>query len=223
MKKVLVVAPHPDDETLGCGGTILKHVAQGDSVYWIIVTSVPESSFWSTELIQKRKEEIISVQGKYSFTEVFELNFPASELDTVALGDVVKAFSAVIKEIEPEVIYTTHSGDVHSDHKVVTEAVISASKSFRAKSVKEILSYETLSETEFSIPGVHERFTANCFVDISPYMEMKLEIMSLYKSEVMESPFPRSLSCIRSLAEYRGARIGVKYAEAFNLLLCIRI
>jgi LmbE family N-acetylglucosaminyl deacetylase len=219
MAKVMVIAPHPDDETLGCGGTLLKHLDNGDELSWLIVTSVPENSFWSAEKIQRRKEEIELVKAKYGFKNTYQLNLPSSNLDTLPMGEIVSAFSKTLVEEQPETLYVPHYGDVHSDHRVVFDSVMSASKNFRVPSVKFIYTYETLSETEFNLYPGQRQFLPNTYVDISKYFADKINIMEIYKSEIMDAPYPRSLSSITSLARYRGSRIGCEYAESFCLLL----
>ena len=132
---------------------------------------------------------------------------------------IIQKISEAVLEIQPEVIYLQNRSDVHTDHQIIFKAVYACTKNFRYPFIKKILMYETLSETEFA-PALRENaFIPNFFVDISDYFEEKIDIMKIYKSEVMDDPFPRSLSSIEALARFRGSRIGVKYAEAFQLLL----
>lgn len=220
-KNVLVVAPHPDDETLGCGGSILKHLANGDIVYWLIVTNAFPDKFynWSIDMISKRQEEIDTVAKFYGLKETFKLNFPTTELDKIPMYKLVSSISDVIKEIHPEVIYLPNRSDVHTDHQITFKACYSSTKNFRYPFLKRILMYETLSETEFS-PSLSEfAFIPNVYVDITDYFSKKIEAFKIYKSEVMDSPFPRSIYTIHALAQYRGSRIGKKYAEAFMSIL----
>ena len=218
MEKILVVAPHPDDETLGCGGTILKHVERGDSVYWLIVTSMFKKEGYSGRKVAERRREIGLVGKAYGFSDVFELGFPTTRLDALPVGRIVKSFGEVINKINPDRIYLPHRNDVHSDHRVTFDAVISAAKGFRAPYVKRLMMYEVLSETEFSPPLKEMSFMPNSYSDISGYLGRKIDIMKLYKSELGRRPFPRSASNIRALAAFRGATAGVKYAEAFMTL-----
>lgn len=216
---VLVIAPHPDDETLGCGGALLKHAAAGDGLYWVVVTKGHEPR-WSRETIERREQEIQKVAAAYDCKKLFRLTFPAARLDTLPLGDLLKAFSEVLDEVKPEWIYTVHAGDIHSDHRVVFEATMSAVKSFNftTAGVKRLMCYETISSTDAMPATAATVFLPNVFCDITPFIERKLEIMSLYKGEVHPYPMPRSLESIRALARVRGATVMTEYAEAFMLL-----
>jgi len=215
---VLFISVHPDDETLGCGGTILKHVEQGDCVYWLIITGAVEGLGYSIDFIKKRENEIELVSQEYRFSGTYKLNFPTTKLHTVDLSDLITKISSVIRNIEPRVIYTVNRSDVHTDHQVVARAVMSSTKSFRYPFIKRVLMYECLSETEIIPPLPENIFIPNVYSDISNFLEKKIEIMKIYESELKELPFPRSVETIKALAQYRGASVGVKYAEAFMLL-----
>lgn len=216
MKNILVVAPHPDDETLGCGGTILRHAAMGDAAHWLIVTSMGQDT--PHERIASRDREIEIVREKFRFASLHSLKFPTTRLDVVPLGELVDAVKSVIASASPDIIYLPYRGDVHTDHRVVFDAVISCTKWFRYPCVKRILAYETLSETEFGINPDSNGFRPNVFIDISAHIEEKLEIMSVYATEMREFPFPRSAKAVRALAALRGATAGCQAAEAFMLL-----
>ena len=218
MKKVLVIAPHPDDETLGCGGTILKHISCGDSVYWLIVTNVDEKHGWSKDRVESRQQEIDKVSKMFGFTKIFKLDFPTIKLEIIPIGEIITGISFIMNEVKPEIVYLPNRADVHSDHQIVFNASYSCTKSFRYPFIEKIMMYETISETDFS-PALNENvFMPNVFSDISEFFNKKTEIMKVYESEVMQSPFPRSLSSIESLNRYRGSRIGKNFAEAFMLL-----
>lgn len=218
MKKVLAVAVHPDDETLGCGGALLRHRAEGDEIYWLIVTNISEACGYSAEQVQKRQEEIDRVAGLYGFSRVFKLNFPTTEIDRVPMGKLIQSISEILNEIQPEILYIPFHSDVHTDHQITFKALMSCTKNFRYPFIEKVLMCETLTETEFSPPLQNNAFTPNVFIDISLFLGKKLKAMSLYESEVMKAPLPRSLEVIEALARYRGSRIGVKYAEAFMLI-----
>jgi N-acetylglucosamine malate deacetylase 1 len=218
MNKVLFVATHPDDETLGCGGTILRHKAQGDSISWLIVTGMQEKNGFKPEQIRKRRDEIRLVSAAYGFKEVVQLGLPTTKLDEVPKRLVVNNIADAIKKVKPGVIYLPFKADVHSDHRVVFDAVYSSCKSFRSAYVKKMLMMEVVSETEFA-PSIEEcAFNPNYFMDISKYLDKKLKILKIFKSEIRNHPFPRSLRNVRALATFRGAQAGCKYAEAFVLL-----
>ena len=215
--RTLVVAPHPDDEILGCGGTLLRRKAEGGTLAWLIVSGMTEGEGWSLQQIRQRDEEIAKVASMVGFDEVFNLRLPPARLDELPKGSLVSAFSAVFKSFAPEEVLVPHRGDVHSDHRVTYEAVAACAKWFRYPSVRRVLAYEAVSETEFGLSR-ETAFQPNFFVDIGVYLERKLEIMTVYDSELGEFPFPRSLRAIRALAEYRGSSAGFIAAEAFELL-----
>jgi len=222
MSSIVVIAPHPDDETLGCGGTLLRHKANGNSIHWIIVTSILESNSYTTKFIQNREKEIEKVSGTYQFDSVHKLGFPTSKLDTVSVSELVEALSKVFKEIEPTEVYLPFPGDIHTDHKIVFDVSLSCTKWFRYPTVKRVLVYETLSETDFALNQAYPAFNPNIFVNIEQYLERKLEIMAMYGEELGEFPFPRCIEAIRAQATLRGVASGCKAAESFMLLKEIR-
>lgn len=218
MSIVLVVAPHPDDETLGCGGTVLKHAARGDAVHWLIVTAMSASTGFSAPAMDRRQEEIRLVSERYGFHGVHSLGLDAARLDTLPMSVLVDRIGDVFRSVEPETVYLPYRQDVHTDHAAVFDAAVACTKWFRHPSVVRVLVYETLSETDFSLtPGI-SGFSPNAFVDVTDHLEEKVSIMKLYESETAIHPFPRSETAIRSLAQVRGAAAGYEAAEAFMLL-----
>lgn len=215
--KTLVVAPHPDDEVLGVGGTLLRRKAAGAKVAWLIVTAISVESGWSAGKVKERADEIERVTELFGFNEVFTLNFPTTQLDQVPMSDLVARISDVFKLFEPEEVFVPHPSDVHTDHRIVFDAVASCTKWFRYPSVKRILAYETLSETDFGL-GNNQGFRPNVFVNIEPFLEGKLRALDIYASELGVFPFPRSHEAVQALATLRGAASGFKVAEAFELL-----
>lgn len=215
-KKIIVLTPHPDDETLGCGGTLLKYLNNGDQIYWLIVTGMNRQ--YAEERRTIRQKEIQRVAAAYQFTKVFQMDYPAAELDQVSTGDLINSISEVFKEIEPNVVYVPYPGDIHSDHKIVFDTTMACTKWFRYPSVKRVLVYETLSETDFAIDPDIRKFNPNVFVNIENFLDKKIDIMNIYASEISEFPFPRSEKAIRSLAYIRGAASGYEAAESFMLL-----
>ena len=220
MNKVMVLAVHPDDETLGCGGTILKHKAQGDQVFWLVMTGPQKGLMphFTDEFLSKRDAMVDGIAEAYGFDETIKLNLPTQMLHTLDLRDIIQKVSEVFKRIQPNVIYMMYANDVHSDHRMAFDAVYSCTKSFRYPFIERIYMIEALSETEFAVAIPGNTFVPNVFVDISGYIDKKLEIMSMFKGEIQEEPYPRSLSSIKALARVRGSRAGVMYAEAFQLL-----
>ena len=208
INKVLVFSVHPDDETIGMGGTILKHVDKGEEIFWLNITS--------GNIYQKKC--IAKIADAYKFKDVFNLELPEITLTDIPIYDIISKIEKVVKNTKPDILYTVNRSDIHSDHRYSFQAIYSCTKSFRYPFIKKVLMYEDLSETEFA-PALPENvFIPNVFVDISKYLERKIEIMNIYSSEIMEEPLARSLSSVEALARYRGSRIGVKYAEAFTLL-----
>lgn len=214
--KVIIVTPHPDDETLGCGGTILRHKKEGAQVCWLIVTKMGDG--FEPSRRAKRQEEIERVTEMYGFDKVFQLNFEAGALEHIPLGDIINEMSRCFNSFQPNIVYLPYPSDIHSDHKIVFDAAVACTKWFRYPFVKKVLVYETLSETDFTINPDANQFRANVFVNISEYLEKKIDIMSVYESELGEHPFPRSVKAIQSLACLRGAAAGCEAAEAFMLL-----
>jgi LmbE family N-acetylglucosaminyl deacetylase len=217
--RVLVIAPHPDDETLGCGGSLLKHKANGDSVSWLVATRGHEPQ-WSTELLEQKENEIKAVADAYGFENTFRLNFPAIKLDTIPLDEIIVAVREAITDSKPDYVYLNHFGDVHSDHRVVFEATMSVLKPFYSGThgVRKVLSYEILSSTDAMPANPARAFVPNVFTDVTEFLERKLQIMSLYESELQPFPLPRALDNMRALARFRGATIGAEFAEAFMLV-----
>lgn len=215
-RQIIVIAPHPDDETLGCGGAILRHRNEGDAVHWMIVTEMGDD--FDKDRACAREREIERVTQEYGFESVHSLKFPTTRLDVVPMGGLVRSIKAVFDKVNPDTVYLPYCGDVHTDHRVVFDAAISCSKWFRYPDIKRILAYETLSETEFGINPDINGFRPNVFVDISAYIDKKIEIMSIYSTELGSFPFPRSTEAVRALAALRGATSGSVAAEAFMLL-----
>ena len=215
--RIIVIAPHPDDETLGVGGTLLRRKAEGATIAWVIVTKISIESGWSEEQVKQRDDEINRITQLYDFDEVHALNFQTTQLDVIPMSDIVTALSRVFKSFSPEEVFVPHPSDVHTDHRVVFNAVSACTKWFRYPSVKRVLAYETLSETDFGL-GTDQAFRPSVFVDINHFVSKKLEAMDIYASEVGEFPFPRSHEAIRALATLRGAASGYNSAEAFELL-----
>ena len=215
--RTIVIAPHPDDEVLGVGGTLMRRKAEGEKMAWLIVTGITSEAGWSDNKIKQRADEIKRVSVLFGFDSVFELNFPTTQLDQVSMSDLVASISNVFKTVEPEEVFVPHPSDIHTDHRIVFDAVASCTKWFRYPSVKRVLAYETLSETDFGL-GTNQAFRPNVFVNIEPYLAEKLQAMDIYVSELGVFPFPRSHEAIRALATLRGAASGFRAAEAFELL-----
>ena len=212
--KILIIAPHPDDEVLGCGGTVAKHSKQGDEVYLCIVTKayLPD---WSEEFIKNRPKEIEKANKILGIKKTYFLDYPTVKLDTIPQKELNNSISKVVAEVKPEIVYIPHKGDVNKDHRLIFEASLVATRPQDHK-IKKILSYECLSETEWGQPI--EPFTPTVYVDISDTIKTKIGAMKAYESEIKQYPHPRSLEMINILAKMRGGVVGLNAAEAFILI-----
>ena len=215
--KSLVISPHPDDEVLGVGGTLLKRKKNGNDIAWLIVTKISEAHGWEKKQIDLRKDEIKKVSKFFGFSNVYQLNFPTTKLDTIPKSILVKNISDVFKAFKPYEIFVPHLSDVHSDHKVISDIISTCTKNFRYPFIKRILAYETISETEYNLNN-SIKFKPNYFEDITNFLSKKIKVMNIYKSEISKFPFPRSNVSIDAQSKWRGTFVGVEAAEAFELL-----
>ena len=214
--RVLALAAHADDETLGCGGTLLRHAASGDELHWLIATGAWEPR-WSSEAVARKAAQIARVAEAYGMRETHELGFPAGTLEALPFRELMERIEGVLAAVRPEVVYLVDEGDVHTDHGVVFRAAMSVLKPFRMASlgVRRVLAYETLSSTE---AAARPTFVPNVYADVTGFLERKLELMAFYETELQPEPAPRSASSLRALARHRGATIAVEHAEAFALV-----
>ena len=217
---VLVVAPHPDDEVLGPGGTIARYASEGLEVVVVIVTHADPTIFPDYSLEEGRAEaaradEILGVR-KTLFLE----GFPAALLDTVPQSSLNAAIQEVLADIEPELLLIPFPGDLHLDHRRVAEAALVAARPGRAHLVRHVWGYETVSETHWGW-GLGPAFDPNVYVDISAFLNTKLEAVAEYRSQLREPPHERSVEALRALAASRGAVVSAFAAEAFHLIRTI--
>lgn len=215
--KTMVIAPHADDEVLGCAGTLLKRKAEGNQVACIIMTQISQIEGNNKSLISKKNEEVKNVASLMEFDLLKIMNFSPSTLDRLGYDSIIKSLKDIIVSFEPNELLLPHFSDAHSDHRVIFEACLSFCKWFRYPSIKKIMMYETLSETEFGI-NIYKPFIPNYFVNISQFFKKKLEVCSYYESEIGCFPFPRSKKAISALALLRGATSGYEAAEAFQII-----
>lgn len=218
--KTLVVAPHADDELLGCGGTLIKRAHEGHETGWLLVTSLSKDEGWDPKFVDLRLQEINKVrQGlNISSANFYSLTLPTAKLDEYPIGLLVKKISKIFKTFAPSEVLLPYPGDVHSDHRVVFEASCACTKWFRYPSIKRVLTYETISETEYGINPVENSFRPNLFINIENSIDLKLSLLEIYATELSTHPFPRSLDSVRALALLRGSQMGANYAEAFQIL-----
>lgn len=213
--KILVIAPHPDDEILGCGGVIVKYSKKGDDIYLCIVTKAYTPD-WTEEFLKNRPKEIAEASKVLGIKKTYFLDFPTVKLDTIPQKELNDKLSKIINEVKPEIVFTCHMGDLNRDHRLVFEATLVATRPNSEHKIKKILSYETPSETEWG--RQFKEFSPNVYEDISEEIEAKIEAMKIYKSELKEFPHPRSIEGIEVLAKKRGSEAGKNFAEAFILI-----
>lgn len=223
MEKILIVAAHPDDEILGCGGTIARLVKEGFEAYTLILGE----GVTSRDEMRKRKErekEIAELKRQaeeankiLSVKDVFFFDFPDNRFDTVPFLDIVKTVEKIKNEIKPDIIFTHYEKDLNIDHQITYRSVVTATRPLKGEKVKEVYSFEVPSSTEWSYPV---SFSPDMFFDISETIDIKLKALEKYKTESREFPHPRSLKSVKLTANLWGVKLGLDYAEAFE---CVRI
>jgi LmbE family N-acetylglucosaminyl deacetylase len=216
-KKILVIAPHPDDEVLGCGGIIHKFTNEGNQVFVLIATR-GSSRLFDQAKVENVRKEALQAHTFLGVCETFFLDYPAPELDTVPMADLSRDFAKIMTENKIETLFLPHRGDIHNDHKAVFNAGLVAARPVDNYTVKEIYCYETLSETEWAAPFADDAFIPNYVGDIEQTFEAKKTALQFFKSQLREFPNSRSLEAIEALAKLRGATIGFKRAESFMLI-----
>lgn len=220
LNNCLFIAPHPDDEVLGCGGTMKKLANNGKKVYVLVITrGKPEK--YSDEKIRKVRDEALKAHKILGVTKTIFLDFPAPDLDRISIADISEAIFKVISDYEIEILFIPHRGDIHHDHKIVFNSSLVASRPVNNYTVTKIFSYETLSETEWAAPFNDEVFIPTYYIDITEEIGYKLEAFSAYKSQLRSFPSSRSLENIDALAKLRGATVCVERAEAFMVIRMI--
>ncbi len=215
--KILVIAPHPDDEVLGCGGTIAKHVKNEDEVFVAIVTKGCEPIF-SLDSVEQVRTECREANKYLGVKSTIFMDFPATMIESIPRYEFNGAFIKLIKDIKPDIVYLPHRGDMQIDHKMVVDAAMVALRPRYEHVVKKILVYETLSETGWDVPNTINEFIPTVYVDISDYLDKKIKAFAIYKSQMMEYPNVRSEDTIRMLAKLRGSMMNLHAAEAFSVI-----
>lgn len=214
---VLVIAPHPDDEILGVGGTIAKRVAQGDDVYVCIVTKGCAPLFEEV-LVERGRSEAREAHRYLGVKDTFFLDFPAVMLENVPRYELNAKIADVITRVQPDEVYIPHRGDMQIDHQMVVDAAMVGLRPKYAHVVKRVYAYETLSETGWNIPNVQNEFIPTVYEDITDTLANKVDAMSIFQSQLSQFPNARSIGAIEALAKYRGATVSVCAAEAFSLI-----
>lgn len=215
--KVLVIAPHPDDEIIGVGGTIAKRAKAGDEVYVCVVTKGQEPMF-KKDFIEQGRRECRVADAKLGVKETIFLDFPAVMLETVTRYEFNGKIAEVVQKIKPDEVYIPHRGDMQIDHQMVVDAAMVAVRPRGKEYPKRVYAYETLSETGWNIPNTVNEFIPTVYEDISDYFDTKLEAMTVFESQLAPFPAARSIGAIEALARFRGATVSVEAAEAFSLI-----
>lgn len=221
-KKVLVVAAHPDDEILGCGATMAKHVAAGDEVRVLIlgtgITARKEvATAQQAELLNNLTECAKSANSAVGVKNIVLKDFPDNKFDSVPLLDIVHSIEEIVSDFGPNIIYTHHYADVNIDHRKTAEAIQSVARPMQGSPIEKVLAFEIASSTEWNFRQ-SPRFMPNVFMDVSGFLDKKLDAMRCYKGELREFPHPRSLEYLKAIATVRGGQSGMMAAEAFELM-----
>lgn len=219
--RVLVIAPHPDDEVLGVGGTIAKHVQNGDEVRVCIVTKGVEP-LYSEEGTRRTRQCTLEAHSILGVARTIFLDFPAVLLNDTPKYQLNMSILNVVNEFLPDVCYIPHKGDMHHDHAIVNEASMVALRPIYEHQVKEIYMYETLSETEWNLPDVSHVFIPNTWIDISQTIDIKIEALKKYNELLKPYPHPRSIESVITLAKLRGSTVCKNYVESFNMVRKIK-
>jgi N-acetylglucosamine malate deacetylase 1 len=219
-KRVLVVAPHPDDETLGVGGTIAKYSAQGDEVF-VLMVSGHLPPIYSRKAYEETVSEAYSAFSVLGVTKSEFLEIPATMIGDQPLHEVNSRISKVVNDFNPHIVLCPYP-DRHIDHRLVFDSVMVATRPVGVgRDIKIVAAYETLSETHWNAPHIEPNFTPNWVVDISDHISEKLNALECYKSQISEFPGPRSIEAVESLAKFRGTQAGFGYGEGFHIVRMI--
>jgi len=218
MKNIIVFAAHQDDEVLGCGGALIKHIRCGDVVQVVFLSD----GFSSREFGYNRDQAAKDVSKLLGCLPPIFINFPNNRLDTIPLLEVVKHVERIIADFQPDVVYTHHFGDLNIDHQLVHRAVMTACRPQPGFYVREIYTFEVLSSTHWGSPSMDGGFNPSYFIDISDVIEEKVSSLRLYDDEMRDYPHARSYESVRAISILRGSVVGLKFAEAFQVERLIR-
>lgn len=221
-KKILIVAAHADDEALGCGGTVARHTAEGDEVHAIFMADgVNSRANSAVDDLPRRMAAAMQAHKILGLKSVKYLEFPDNCMDSIPLLKIIQTLEKAINTISPQIIYTHHYGDLNIDHSITHRAVMTACRPQPERVLEAIYCFEVLSSTEWATPAL-EPFLPNVFIDISDYLNQKIQALHAYKLEMRSAPHSRSIEHAECLARHRGNSVGVGAAEAFMLIRQIR-
>jgi len=216
-KCILLIAAHPDDEALGCAGTLSRHTEHGDDLHLLFMTDGVSSRKTTLSSSEERWSAALNAAKILGASSITKFEFPDNEMDNVSLLKIIRKVEIKISEIKPDVIYTHHIGDLNIDHQITHKAVLTACRPQPNFGVSEIYTFEVLSSTEWQTPG-YLPFSPNVFVNISEQIETKKKCLQAYDLEMRKKPHSRSIDNAINLAKVRGAQVGLSYAEAFQLI-----
>jgi LmbE family N-acetylglucosaminyl deacetylase len=222
-RSILVVAAHPDDELLGCGGTLVRHAKDGDRVHILIMATGATSRDSGDEAgIAALEKAAAAAASRIGAEPPRFAGFPDNAMDSVELLRIVKAVEEVVDEISPHIVYTHHGGDLNIDHVLTHRAVLTACRPLPDASIEAVYAFETLSSSEWGSADIDPPFRPQHYVDIADTLPAKLVALGAYASEMRPFPHPRSDQAVEALARVRGSEAGVAAAEAFSVLLQVR-
>jgi len=222
-RSILIVAAHPDDEVLGCGGTMAACSKKGDDVYLLILGEGITSRDKKRDRekrdrqIKELKKQVRAAGKTLGVKKTFIFDFPDNRFDTVPLLDIIKTIEKIKKEVRPDVVYTHHDGDLNIDHQITFRAVMTAFRPLKNEQVKEIYSFEVPSSTEWGM-DTSSCFRPDCFMNIKGTINKKIKALKAYSGEIRDFPHPRSAEAVEILARYRGVNVGLEYAEALKVV-----
>ena len=216
-KKILAIAPHHDDEVLGVGGTIARFAAEGAEVTVAILTKGYPPEF-DEDNYEVECQEALEAHKLLGVKQTMFVSFPAARLDTVPHLEVNKKLAEICGKVQPDILFIPFNGDIHLDHQRVFLSALVAARPVNIDAPKTIYAYETLSETNWNAPYITPSFVPNVFVDISPYLETKIQAMRSYVSQIKPFPNERSEESLRALATLQGSTVSYFAAEAFVLV-----
>lgn len=219
--RVLVVAAHPDDEVLGCGGTIARHVSQGDEVHLLFMADgvgARDLAETHDQAAGNRLTACETVADMLDIASVSHAGFADNAMDGVPLLDVVREVEAVVDRVQPSIVYTHHADDLNIDHRLTHQSVMTACRPQPGVPVRRLYTFEVLSSTGWQSPSPHAAFVPSRFVDVTAFRELKQKALGVYQEEMREFPHARSYQAVDDLLRYRGASVGVGYAEAFMVM-----
>jgi N-acetylglucosamine malate deacetylase 1 len=225
--RVLAIAAHPDDEVLGCGGTLAKHAARGDRVTILILgegltSRAPSREAASRETLPDLQHDARQAAASLGITDVRLLQFPDNRFDGVDLLDVVKAIEGVKTDMHPDFVYVHHWGDLNVDHRVTFDAALAAFRPMPGERAVDVFAFEVPSSTGWGGPSPDRAFVPTHYVSIAAELDAKIRAMAAYRSERRAWPHPRSPEALRAWAQYRGTQVGLEAAEAFATVRTVR-